>query len=50
MTLNQGMFGTTKYNSQIATATPPTPDPYTARYDIGITRTAYYLERIVRGL
>jgi len=49
MTLNQGMLGTTKYNSQIGTYTPPTPNPYTARYDVGVVRETFWLERIVRG-
>lgn len=50
MTLNHGMLGTTKYNSQIGTASPPTPDPHVASFDIGATRLSHWVERTVREL
>jgi len=50
MTLNHGMLGTTKYNSQLGVGTLPIPDPFTPNLDIGVTRSTYYLERIIRGI
>jgi len=46
--MNRVKFNTVKYNSLPGTG--PTPAPSVNEYDKGITRSAYWLERIVRGL